>query len=211
MWNSCSEHHVVEGIGPHKGPSEYILACFGDDVKLETKLFPRLPKFQHRRHSPPPSPAISYPTPRFHHHLRLPATHHPSLTPPPTCPNHSPGKPTSPQQSVHTPGSRTAPPSSCLQLIKPCRLNTATHYLYQLQIQPCLKLIKPHHSSQQTCTYNPATAAALPSFGRMGNHPPAAHAGPAHRLDEIQTREQHTQVKLSENSGSDRVRTTQRL
>ena len=56
--------------------------------------------------------------------------------------------------------------------------------------------------AQQTCTYNPSTATALPSFARIGNHPPAARAGPAHRLDEIQTLGQHTRVKLSENSDS---------
>ncbi len=106
------------------------------------------------------------------------------------------------QQSVTTPGSRTAPPSSCLQLIKPRRLNTATHHLYQLQIQPHLQLIKSQQllAPQEKCTDNPSTVTALPSFGRMGNFPPAAHTGPAHRLDEIQTRGQHTKVKLSENS-----------
>ena len=109
------------------------------------------------------------------------------------------------QQSVHTPGSRTAPPSSCLQLIKPRRLNTATHHLYQLQIQPHLQLIKSQQllAPQEKCTDNPSAATALPSLYHMGNHPPAAHAGPAHRLDEVQTREQHTQVKLSENSDSE--------
>ena len=194
MWNSCSEHHVVEGIGPHKGPSEYILAHLGDDVKQDTKLFPRLPKFQ----------------PSATHHLR----HPPSSTQRPDpittavahmsfrCPSPVPQlslikaqtKLPHPHHSVPTPESKAAPPSSCLQLIKSWKLITTTSHLYPLQIQPHLQLIQPQHplAPQETCTDNPSTATALPSLYHMGNHPPAAHAGPAHRLDEVQTREQHT-------------------
>ena len=189
-------------------------------MKLETKLFPRLPKFQPCATHHPPSPALSSPTSRSHNNPRRSpvanlsldcpsAVPHPApgsiQRPPqthPTCPSSSPRRLTHLQQSVHTPGSIAAPPSSCLQLIKSCRLNTPTHHLYQLQIQPCLQLVKPQQllASQPTCTYNPFTATSLPSFGRMGNSPPAAHAGPTHRLDEIQAREQHTLAKLSENS-----------
>lgn len=196
MWNSCSEHHVVEGIGPHKGPSEYILAHLGDGVKRETKLFPRLPKFQRRRHSPPQSPAISYPTSRSPSHSHLSPAYpspvaHPATTQPharvrlsPTCPSSRPQtKLTHPQQSVHTPGSNTAPTSSCLQL------STPTPHLYQLQIQPCLKLIKPQQLLAAADLYvQLSPIPALPSFSLMGNHPPAARSGPAHRLDEVQTR-----------------------
>ena len=66
-----------------------------------------------------------------------------------TCPSSRTRPLTHPQQSVHTHGSRTAPPSSCLQLIKSWRLNPATHRLYQLQIQPYLKLIQPQRSSHR--------------------------------------------------------------
>ena len=85
-----------------------------------------------QRHSPPPSPAISYLTSRS---LRCPSAV-PQLSLIQSTATH-------PQQSVSTPGSRTAPPSSCLQLIKSWCLNTSTHHLHQLQIQPCLQLMQP--------------------------------------------------------------------
>ena len=123
MWNSCSEHHVVEGIGPHKGPSEYILAHLDDDVKRETKLFPRLPKFQpsathHLRHPPSATPS-KYPS------RSLTSVAHPKLPQFQAPATHSPPSPTfsSPLSSPlsHSPSPSLACPSPVLHLslIKP--------------------------------------------------------------------------------------------
>ena len=254
MWNSCSDHHVVEGIGPHKGPSEYILAHLGDDVKRETKLFPRLPKFQpsathHLRHPPSATPS-KYPS------RSLTSVAHPKLPQFQAPATHSPPSPTfsSPLSSPlsHSPSPSLACPSPVLHLslIKPQAQSnvhlkhtppvphpapgqthspaTVRHHAW-IKNSPTVLLPAAHQvlptphphtppvsatdtalsatdqapaflTSQPTCTYNPFTATSLPSFGRMGNFPPAAHAGPTHRLDEIQARKQHTEVKLSENS-----------
>ena len=80
----------------HKGPSEYILAHLSADVKRETKVFPRLPKFQRRRHSPPPSPTIIYSTYRSTHHLRRSPVAHLSFRCPSTFPHQAPGQTHSP-------------------------------------------------------------------------------------------------------------------
>lgn len=89
----------------HKGPSEYILAHLDDDVKRETKLFPRLPKFQpcathHLRH-PPSSTPLTDPitTSVTQMSLTCPSTvPHLSLT----CPSSSPRlNPTSTPNTPH--------------------------------------------------------------------------------------------------------------
>ena len=194
MWNSCSDHHVVEGIGPHKGPSEYILAHLDDDVKRETKLFPRLPKFQpsathHLRHPPSATPS-KYPSRSLTSvaHPKLPQFQAPATHSPATVRHHAwiKNSPTvllpAAHQVLPTPHPHTPPVSATDTALS--ATDQAPAFL----------------TSQPTCTYNPFTATSLPSFGRMGNFPPAAHAGPTHRLDEIQARKQHTEVKLSENS-----------
>ncbi len=105
MWNSCSEHHVVEGIGPHKGPSEYILAHLDADVKRETKLFPLLPKFQpsatHRlRHTPSSTPLPDLLTTSLAH--LSPTCRSPVLQLSLSCPSSSPRlNPTSTSNTPH--------------------------------------------------------------------------------------------------------------
>lgn len=154
----------------HKGPSEYILAHLSDDIKRETQLFPRLPKFQPLRLRTPSVTHLHLPHIKATRFSAIPAvtrlTPHPIPTPesrtaqdrPPACSSSSPGI-SAPQE--HT------PPVSATDTAMPVpdqAPSTHSHFRFV-------------RTTGQSSAPNPSHTSVLPSC-RQGNHPPAIHAGP---------------------------------
>lgn len=166
-----------------RGPSEYILAYLDADVKRETKLF----HLGYPNFSPAPLATsitqLSLSCPSTVPHPAPDQTHSPAAVRPHAWIKNSP--------TILFAFSSSSPVGSAT--LRTTCISYRYSPIYADQAPAPLapqRLVRTAPSQQPRC---PVSAAWLPT-------PPAAHAGPAHRLYEIQTRGQHTQVKLSENS-----------